>query len=118
MFDRALLSAHAQISPTLAVVQDADRLDAIGAIGIARTFTYGGAKKRPLYVSDDKPSAVSSPWSLSPQLSSYIVPRDAFTHFFNGLSCFYGFVILIAFILLDGLLPLHHSTLTFWPDRS
>lgn len=61
------------------IVQDADRLDAIGAVGIARTFAYGGAKGRKLYDWNEKPRGEMT----EEQYRS--VPTSSATHFYEKL---------------------------------
>jgi uncharacterized protein len=54
--DAANCDAENQVySPEVLAFQDADRLDAIGAVGLARMFCFGGAYRRPLWIPEVEP---------------------------------------------------------------
>ena len=61
------------------IVQDADRLDAIGAVGIARTFAYGGAKGRKLYDWAEEPRSEMTEEEYRAK------PTSSATHFYEKL---------------------------------
>ncbi|WP_107038773.1 HD domain-containing protein [Brumimicrobium mesophilum] len=74
-------SGEEDLMPSLEgrIVQDADRIDAIGAIGIARTFAYGGSIGQPIY----DPSV---PPKLNQTTESYINERThTINHFYEKL---------------------------------
>jgi uncharacterized protein len=65
------------------VVQDADRLDAIGAVGIARAFAYGGAHGRILW---DPAIAPRTACNLQPMTAgAYREPAPTINHFYEKL---------------------------------
>lgn len=61
------------------IVQDADRLDAMGAVGIARTFAYGGAKGRKLYDWEEQPRSDMT------EQEYRNTPTSSATHFYEKL---------------------------------
>ncbi|KAL9654256.1 hypothetical protein ABK040_010288 [Willaertia magna] len=70
----------------LDIVQDADRLDAIGAIGIVRCFSFGSSKNRPLYYKDevsDVNQFIKSKYLDQPKVSG--TNDSSIQHFFDKL---------------------------------
>lgn len=63
------------------IVQDADRIDAIGAIGIARTFQYAGHFKEPMHISTHKPRDLTT----LEQHQYHDEPNTAINHFYEKL---------------------------------
>lgn len=74
----ANFSSQKELSLEGRIVQDADRLDGMGAIGIARVFTYGGKNGRPIYNPNDHEL-------VSEEEYRKIGSRTAINHFYDKL---------------------------------
>jgi uncharacterized protein len=78
-FSKSLATKLTHATNEFYVVQDADRLDALGAIGIARLFAYGGSKGRPLYDPTKKAQKINTTKNYRKLKSS------SFHHFYEKI---------------------------------
>ena len=77
-FSKSLKNQNINKTKEFMIVQDADRLDAIGAIAIARVFAYGGATKKAIYNPEIKPKKLN--------YENYKGgSRDSFSHFYEKI---------------------------------
>lgn len=77
--------ARATNSIEFKIVQDADRLDAIGAIGIARTFCFGGARNNPMHVPGVEPERALTAEAYAKNQTSVDRPNTTINHFHEKL---------------------------------
>lgn len=73
------------MSKEFMVVQDADRLDAIGAIGIGRTFCFGGARNSPMHVPDVAPLVDLTAEQYKAMRDDATRPNTVINHFYEKL---------------------------------
>lgn len=68
---------HSHLSIEAAIVQDADRLDAIGAIGIARAFTYGSSISQMMYLPENEANIINESSTIQHFYDKLLLLKDS-----------------------------------------
>lgn len=68
---------HSHLSIEAAIVQDADRLDAIGAIGIARAFTYGSSISQMMYLPENEANIINESSAIQHFYDKLLLLKDS-----------------------------------------
>lgn len=84
-FKTELAGGDAPRSKEFMVVQDADRLDAIGAIGIGRTFCFGGSRNSPMHVPGVEPLVDLTAERYKAMRDDTTRPNTVINHFYEKL---------------------------------